>query len=121
MTESLDDSIRAKFEGVSNEGLIHRMERANDFGYDDEEYELSRRLKLGGQAWRWTQWGDRDRVLIYPKGGQTVANLSEEELIGLMIEPGMREDVLSQAEDEYFRRRGEVFDAAARERQEEGE
>lgn len=121
MSESLDDGIRAKFTGVSNEGLIHRIERAEDFGYDDEEYELSRRLKLGGQAWRWTQWGDRNRVTIFPQPEQRVTDLSEEELIALMTEPGMEPNTLGQAENEYFRRRGEVIDAAIEARRQEGE
>ena len=41
------------------------MENAEDFGYDDEEAELSRRLKLGGLAWRWSGDFFRPSVEIY--------------------------------------------------------
>lgn len=34
--------------------LIARMERAPDFGYDDEAAELSRLLSARGLRWRWT-------------------------------------------------------------------
>lgn len=66
MSESLDSQLEAHFAGVSDEALIRRMERAPDFGYDDEAYELDRRLKaLGRQAWRWAQIDGRDRVVLY--------------------------------------------------------
>lgn len=65
MSERLDNILSAHFAGTSDAQLIRRMERAADFGYDDESYELSRRLKLGGLAWRWMVIDGRDRVEIY--------------------------------------------------------
>jgi hypothetical protein len=65
MTESLDRVIAAKFEGKPDSYLIRRMETAPDFGYDDESYELDRRLKLAGLAWKWSQKYGRDVVVIY--------------------------------------------------------
>lgn len=41
------------------------MNHAPDFGYDDEEVELTRRLKLGGLAWRWAQLNGKDVVEVY--------------------------------------------------------
>lgn len=65
MSESLDRDIAAKFEGKPDSYLVRRMERAADFAYDDESYELDRRLKLTGLAWRWAQRNGRDVVMIY--------------------------------------------------------
>ncbi len=52
---SLDEILKEEFKGVSDEGLIRRIEAAPDFGYDDEEAELQRRLTVRGQTWRWTE------------------------------------------------------------------
>ncbi|MBV1778697.1 hypothetical protein KRR55_06165 [Paeniglutamicibacter sp. ABSL32-1] len=50
----LENQMQAKFEKVSDAQLIRRIEDAPEFGYDDEAYELNRRLRvLGGKAWRW--------------------------------------------------------------------
>lgn len=65
MSESLDHAIAAKFEGKPDSCLVRRIETAPDFGYDDEEYELNRRLKLAGLAWKWSQKYGRDVVVIY--------------------------------------------------------
>ena len=65
MSDSLDSAIEAKFHGVSDAGLIRKIERAPDFGYDDEAYELSRRLSLVGMAWKWSQKYGRDVVVTY--------------------------------------------------------
>lgn len=65
MNHSLDSSIEAKFQGVSDQALIRKMERAPDFGYDDEAYELNRRLTLVGMAWKWSQKYGRDVVVVY--------------------------------------------------------
>lgn len=65
MSESLDRSIAEKFAGTSDAALIRKMERAPDFGYDDEAYELNRRLTLVGMAWKWSQKYGRDVVVIY--------------------------------------------------------
>ena len=61
----LENEIQAKFAHLSDERLISRMNRAPDFGYDDEEVELTRRLKLGGLAWRWATVDGRERVEVY--------------------------------------------------------
>ncbi len=52
------------FTRLSIERLLARMNRALDFGYDDESQELHRRLRPTGRAWRWTQ-SDPPRVEIY--------------------------------------------------------
>lgn len=65
MSESLDRIISEKFEGKPDSYLVRRMETAPDFGYDDESYELDRRLKLVGKAWKWSQKYGRDVVVIY--------------------------------------------------------
>ena len=59
------------FENLSDKQLIHRMETAPDFGYDDEEVELTRRLKLGGLAWRWSNDLFNPKVQVYkPEEGE---------------------------------------------------
>lgn len=65
MSESLHEQVEARFAHLSDEALINRMNRAPDFGYDDEEVELTRRLKLGGLAWRWSQDMFNPRVEVY--------------------------------------------------------
>jgi len=67
--ESLDEVIRAKFQGKSDAYLIRRMEQASDFGYDDESYELTRRLAINGLSWRWKQIQGKDKVEIYKAEG----------------------------------------------------
>lgn len=49
----LEATIEAAFRTVSTDALIRRIERAPDFGYDDEAVELTRRLRAEGKAWRW--------------------------------------------------------------------
>ncbi|WP_440220899.1 hypothetical protein [Dietzia sp. MNB45] len=51
--DELSEAIRQKFLGVSTPALIRRLEAADDFGADDEEYELNRRLSAEGKTWRW--------------------------------------------------------------------
>lgn len=65
MSERLDQILSEHFAETSNDELVRRIERADDFGYDDESYELNRRLRLGGQAWRWSMIEGRERVEIY--------------------------------------------------------
>lgn len=60
MTE-LEAAIAAKFRHLSLPALIARIEKAPDFGYDDESVELSRRLRESGESWRWV--GDRIAVI----------------------------------------------------------
>lgn len=65
MSESLDRAVEEKFQGKPDSYLIRRMETAADFGYDDEQCELNRRLYLSGLAWKWSQKYGRDVVVIY--------------------------------------------------------
>lgn len=41
--------------------LIDKIERAPDFGYDDEGLELSRLLALEGRYWK---WNNQNRVEV---------------------------------------------------------
>ena len=45
MNRTLEQIIKAKFLHVSNEELVKRANKAPDFGWDDEEYEMVRRMK----------------------------------------------------------------------------
>ena len=60
--ESLEDQIKEKFAGYTDGQIMRRMEAAPDFGYDDEAYELNRRLEAVGLSWRWSS---QNKVLIY--------------------------------------------------------
>lgn len=75
----LENEIQAKFAHLSDERLMNRMNRAEDFGYDDEEVELTRRLKLGGLAWRWADINGREQVEVYKPSP------SDEELVNRAI------------------------------------
>lgn len=64
-----ESHISAQFEHLSDAQLIKRIEKAEDFKYDDETVELNRRLKLGGLAWRWSGDYFRPNVEVYrPEG-----------------------------------------------------
>ncbi|NQX14250.1 hypothetical protein HQQ80_21695 [Microbacteriaceae bacterium VKM Ac-2855] len=65
MDSALERTIAAKFAGTTDQALVRRMERAEDFGYDDESVELTRRLKLGGLAWKWANVDGREKVQIF--------------------------------------------------------
>lgn len=65
MSERLDKIIAEHFEGVPDQELIRRMERAEDFKYDDESYELSRRLGARALDWRWSDDFHHPRVVVY--------------------------------------------------------
>lgn len=41
----LEATIKKMFRHLSNEALVKRINQAPDFGWDDEEYELDRRVK----------------------------------------------------------------------------
>lgn len=43
--ESLDTIIKRKFKNLSNQALVSKINRASDFGWDDEGYEIERRVK----------------------------------------------------------------------------
>ncbi|MFI8696739.1 hypothetical protein [Dietzia maris] len=64
----LAEAIAQKFRGVTTSELIRRMETAEDFGYDDEEVELTRRLADEGKTWRWSEDFFNPRVVI--EGGE---------------------------------------------------
>lgn len=67
---TLEEKIRRKFVGVSTGRLIQRIEKAQDFGYDDEQRELSRRLAAKGQTWKWSESFTYPQVIVYdlPEG-----------------------------------------------------
>ncbi len=65
MSESLDRELERHFHGQTNEQLARSIERSADFGADDEEYELTRRLNLVGMAWKYSQKYGADVVVIY--------------------------------------------------------
>jgi hypothetical protein len=61
--------------GLSDRSLIQRMNKADDFGYDDEEVELNRRLSERGLQWRWAPLGQMfgQHVEVFdPATGQVV-------------------------------------------------
>lgn len=57
----LDEVIATEFAHMTDEALIRRMERAPDFGYDDECWELNRRLGAVGLTWMW----EGNKVKVY--------------------------------------------------------
>ena len=63
---NMEESIKNKFKNYSTPELVRQIEGAPDFGYDDEEYELTRRLKLKGMSWRWNRKTPREKVEIVP-------------------------------------------------------
>lgn len=61
----LETAIKSKFKNTSTKALIRKIEKAPDFGYDDEAYELSRRLKAKGKTWRWGEsWNTPAFVIV---------------------------------------------------------
>lgn len=66
MSEYLDRALTKKFHGYSDAELIRRIEVAQDFEYDDEQYELNRRLGARGLTWAW----DGNRVEVIEQGGE---------------------------------------------------
>ncbi|MGO4470376.1 hypothetical protein AB4Y95_00355 [Arthrobacter sp. M-10] len=58
----LETQIKEKFAGQTDADIIRRMNAAPDFGYDDEAYELNRRLGAVGLSWRWSR---QNKVLIF--------------------------------------------------------
>jgi hypothetical protein len=72
MPQSNTDSTHTPrpFAHLSITQLVARMNRATDFGYDDESEELDRRLRDTGRAWRWTP-SDPPRVEIYTLAATT--------------------------------------------------
>lgn len=74
MPQSKTDSARTPlpFAHLSIEQLVARMNRATDFGYDDESEELDRRLRDTARAWRWTR-SDPPRVELYTLADTTGA------------------------------------------------
>jgi len=52
-SKAVEAAIKRTFKNVSTKALIRRIEKAPDFGYDEEACELSRRLKAVGKTWGW--------------------------------------------------------------------
>ena len=72
---SLDETLKEHFAGVGTAEIVRRINRAPDFGYDDEEYELNRRLAEQGLTWKWVR-GDAGRQVVEvfnPRTGQPAA------------------------------------------------
>jgi len=65
-----------RFAHLSIAQLCARMNRAPDFGYDDEQEELALRLKDTGRTWRWTA-SDPPRVEIYTLAATTTTEKGE--------------------------------------------
>ncbi|OBK36976.1 hypothetical protein A5658_04770 [Mycobacterium sp. 1245111.1] len=72
---SLDETLREHFAGVSTAEIIRRINRAPDFGYDDEEYELNRRLTEQSLTWKWVRGDSGHQVVevFNPQTGQPAA------------------------------------------------
>jgi len=64
----LEDQIAINLHKLSNFALRLRMERAPDFSTDDEEIELTRRLKLEGLSWRWSNDMFDPKIEVYKPG-----------------------------------------------------
>lgn len=67
----------ARLAHLSTSELIARINRAPDFGYDDEAAELRARLKRNGQGWRWTRH-EPQRVEIYTLATGMIASPGRE-------------------------------------------
>lgn len=67
MNEQLPNDSGNRFPGVSTAELIRRMERSEDFMYDDESMELSRRLASENKTWSWSDDFYRPRIEVYNK------------------------------------------------------
>lgn len=62
--KELEETIKTKFRNLSTPALIRRMEAAPDFGYDDEEIELKRRLNLKGQDYVWEPKLSNPKIIV---------------------------------------------------------
>ena len=65
---ALEAKIQANLGHLSIGSLVRRMERAEDFAYDDESIELSRRLREQGKDWRWSESFTNPQVIIFDVG-----------------------------------------------------
>ncbi|NDZ93320.1 hypothetical protein G3I13_01915 [Streptomyces sp. SID6673] len=61
----LEAAIQVKLGHISTGNLVRRMEKAQDFSTDDEEIELTRRLREQGKAWRWSESFTYPQVIIF--------------------------------------------------------
>ncbi|WOI85969.1 hypothetical protein [Rhodococcus qingshengii] len=57
-----------RFSHLTDAQLIRRIEKAPDFGYDDEAIELNRRVRALGKAWRWAGDFYHPHVEVYEEG-----------------------------------------------------
>jgi hypothetical protein len=75
MPQSNTDSTHTPrpFAHLSIAQLVVRMNRAPDFGYDDEAEELNLRLAPTARSWRWTQT-EPTRVEIYTVTASDTSN-----------------------------------------------
>ena len=65
----LADVIAEEFAHLNDMELIRRIEAAPEFGYDDEQFELNRRLGAVGLAWMWNRETNKVRVYDPAEGG----------------------------------------------------
>ncbi|MDD4865670.1 MAG: hypothetical protein PHQ28_00580 [Mycobacterium sp.] len=71
---SLDEVLAEHFAAVSTTELIGRINRAAEFKYDDEAYELNRRLGAQGLSWKWSRATGREVVEVFdPQTGLPAA------------------------------------------------
>lgn len=113
MSERLNQSPDP-FAGRPDSYLIRRMERATDFGYDDEEQELTRRLSSQGKAWKWSDDFFNPKVIIYDTEPTTA---TEQDLMDKMLDIDQFLTPEGQAAtEEYYRRQAEKINNAMSER-----
>ncbi|EON33770.1 hypothetical protein GTC6_05367 [Gordonia terrae C-6] len=66
---ALEAKVQSALGHLTTSALIRRIEKAQDFGYDDEAVELSRRLREEGKDWRWSDDFCNPRIVI--EGGES--------------------------------------------------
>lgn len=65
MTERQPNASENAMAHFTDSQLIRRMESAEDFAYDDEAVELSRRLGERALDWKWSEDFYNPRVVVY--------------------------------------------------------
>lgn len=55
---------------MTTANLIRRMEKSEDFKYDDEAVELNRRLKQEGYTWKWSDDFFHPHIIVYKQEEQ---------------------------------------------------
>lgn len=60
---NLEETIKAKFNRLSNNALVSRINGLPDFKWDDEGYELNRRIKASQGAFKAKMIGNTIRII----------------------------------------------------------